>query len=109
MDETQESTSCTIGSHKSSSSVTDSRPASATQCDGVPERRTLLRTSESQGLQLLGVLQSFREQGLLFDFTLKVQEHSFSCHRCVLAACSDFFRSVGRSVYLLHLSVCLGS
>uniref|UniRef100_A0A3Q3LBB8 Kelch repeat and BTB (POZ) domain containing 3 n=1 Tax=Mastacembelus armatus TaxID=205130 RepID=A0A3Q3LBB8_9TELE len=60
----------------------------------VPKHRTLLRVSESHGLHLLGVLRSFREQGLLFDFTIKVQERSFPCHRCVLAACSDFFRAM---------------
>jgi len=65
---------------------------SGERCNGIPERRTLLRASESHGLQLLSVLRSFRERGLLFDFTIKAQEHSFPCHRCVLAACSDFFR-----------------
>ncbi|XP_029026399.1 kelch repeat and BTB domain-containing protein 3 [Betta splendens] len=94
MDEAEESASRIISSHKSSSSVPDSKAGSAPQCDGGSERRSLLQMSESQGLQLLGVLQSFREQGLLFDFTIKVQEHSFPCHRCVLAACSDFFRAM---------------
>lgn len=28
------------------------------------------------------------------DFTVKVQGHTFPCHRCVLAACSDFFRYI---------------
>nr|XP_061797700.1 kelch repeat and BTB domain-containing protein 3 [Nerophis lumbriciformis] len=54
----------------------------------------LLQVSNSHGIQLLGVLRSFREQGLLFDFTIKVQDHIFPCHRCVLAACSDFFRAM---------------
>uniref|UniRef100_A0A3P8TGH1 Kelch repeat and BTB domain containing 3 n=1 Tax=Amphiprion percula TaxID=161767 RepID=A0A3P8TGH1_AMPPE len=66
----------------------------APQCNGVPERRTLLRVSESHGLQLLGVLRSLRERGMLFDFTIKVQDHTFPCHRCVLAACSDFFSAM---------------
>ncbi|XP_061637425.1 kelch repeat and BTB domain-containing protein 3 isoform X1 [Phyllopteryx taeniolatus] len=60
----------------------------------IREHHTLLQVSNSHGLQLLGVLRSFREQGLLFDFTIKVQERSFPCHRCVLAACSDFFRAM---------------
>ncbi|XP_056297675.1 kelch repeat and BTB domain-containing protein 3 [Pseudoliparis swirei] len=30
----------------------------------------------------------------MLDFTIRVQEHSFPCHRCVLAACSDFFRAM---------------
>ncbi|KAM9318660.1 kelch repeat and BTB domain-containing protein 3 [Pholidichthys leucotaenia] len=54
----------------------------------------MVRVSELHGLQLLAVLRSFREGGLLFDFTIRVQEHSFPCHRCVLAACSDFFRAM---------------
>ncbi|XP_031717240.1 kelch repeat and BTB domain-containing protein 3 [Anarrhichthys ocellatus] len=86
MDEPQESSSCITDAHNSSSSTS--------QCNGVPECRTLLRVPESHGLQLLGVLRSFREQGLMFDFTIKVQEQSFPCHRCVLAACSDFFRAM---------------
>uniref|UniRef100_A0A3Q3A4R6 Kelch repeat and BTB (POZ) domain containing 3 n=1 Tax=Kryptolebias marmoratus TaxID=37003 RepID=A0A3Q3A4R6_KRYMA len=57
-------------------------------------RRMPLRVSESHGLQLLDMLRSFRERGLLFDFTIKVQGRSFPCHRCVLAACSDFFRAM---------------
>ncbi|KAJ3591042.1 hypothetical protein NHX12_008989 [Muraenolepis orangiensis] len=67
---------------------------SADRRNGIPERRTLLRASESHGLQLLSVLRSFRQRGLLFDFTIKVQEHTFPCHQCVLAACSDFFRAM---------------
>ncbi|XP_056467313.1 kelch repeat and BTB domain-containing protein 3-like [Gadus chalcogrammus] len=63
-------------------------------CNVIPECRTLLRASESHGLQLLNLVRSFRERGLLFDFTLKAQEHTFPCHRCVLAACSDFFRAM---------------
>uniref|UniRef100_A0A3Q3DHN3 Kelch repeat and BTB domain containing 3 n=1 Tax=Hippocampus comes TaxID=109280 RepID=A0A3Q3DHN3_HIPCM len=63
-------------------------------CTEIRERHTLLQVSNSHALQLLGVLRSFRERGLLFDFTIKVQEHSFPCHRCVLAACSDFFRAM---------------
>lgn len=62
------------------------------QCPGPPERQTLLRTAESHGLQLLAVLRSFRECGLMFDFTINVAGHTFPCHRCVLAASSDFFR-----------------
>uniref|UniRef100_A0A3Q1HVA9 BTB domain-containing protein n=1 Tax=Anabas testudineus TaxID=64144 RepID=A0A3Q1HVA9_ANATE len=94
MDENQESSSCITDAHKTNSSTPSSKSGSAPQCNGVPERRTILRVSESQGLQLLGVLRSFRERGLLFDFTIKVQEHSYPCHRCVLAACSDFFRAM---------------
>lgn len=58
----------------------------------IPERQSLLQTVESHGLQLLTALRSFRERSLMFDFTINVAGHSFPCHRCVLAACSDFFR-----------------
>lgn len=50
--------------------------------------------SEAHGQQILSVLRGFRERGLLFDFSITVKEETFPCHRCVLAACSDFFRSV---------------
>ncbi|KAM9812583.1 kelch repeat and BTB domain-containing protein 3 isoform 2-T2 [Syngnathus typhle] len=63
-------------------------------CNKIREGHTLLQVSNTHGLQLLGLLRSFRERGLLFDFTIKVQEQIFPCHRCVLAACSDFFRAM---------------
>ncbi|XP_042269175.1 kelch repeat and BTB domain-containing protein 3 [Thunnus albacares] len=94
MDELQEPSSCITNTHSLCSSPPSSKTGSSPECNGVPENRTQLRVSESHGLQLLGVLRSFREHGLLFDFTIKVQEHSFPCHRCVLAACSDFFRAM---------------
>ncbi|KAF7662156.1 hypothetical protein LDENG_00243870 [Lucifuga dentata] len=84
----------TTNGHNHNSSHPSCKSGSGPQCNRVQERRTQLRVSESHGLQLLGVLRSFREQSLLFDFTIKVQDHSFSCHRCVLAACSDFFRAM---------------
>lgn len=62
------------------------------QCHWTPQRQTLLRKAESHGLQLLTALRSFRERNLMFDFTITVEGHNFPCHRCVLAACSDFFR-----------------
>ncbi|XP_016532409.1 kelch repeat and BTB domain-containing protein 3 isoform X2 [Poecilia formosa] len=84
---------CTsLTSSPNSSSPAGSKPGITPECNGAQERRTQLRVAESQGLQLLAVLRSFRERGLLFDFTIVVQEHEFPCHRCVLAACSDFFR-----------------
>uniref|UniRef100_A0A8C6TX46 Kelch repeat and BTB (POZ) domain containing 3 n=1 Tax=Neogobius melanostomus TaxID=47308 RepID=A0A8C6TX46_9GOBI len=64
------------------------------QCNRAPEHRTHLNVSQSLGLQLLSVLQSFREQALMFDFTINVQDHSFPCHRCVLTASSDFFKAM---------------
>ncbi|XP_034081491.1 LOW QUALITY PROTEIN: kelch repeat and BTB domain-containing protein 3 [Gymnodraco acuticeps] len=95
MDESQES--CILNAENcssSSSSALSSKTGNTPQCNGASECRTLLHLPESHGLQLLSVLSSFREQGLLFDFTIKVQEQSFPCHRCVLAACSDFFRAM---------------
>ncbi|XP_010769053.1 kelch repeat and BTB domain-containing protein 3 [Notothenia coriiceps] len=95
MDESQES--CILNAENcssSSSSALSSKTGNTPQCNGASEYRTLLHVPESHGLQLLSVLRSFREQGLLFDFTIKVQEQSFPCHRCVLAACSDFFRAM---------------
>ncbi|XP_068612789.1 kelch repeat and BTB domain-containing protein 3 [Brachionichthys hirsutus] len=90
MDDSQES--CMTNGH--SPSVISNPPGSAPKSDGVPENRALLRMSESHGLQLLGVLKSFRERGLMFDFTIVVQGRTFPCHRCVLAACSDFFSAM---------------
>ncbi|KAI4815855.1 hypothetical protein KUCAC02_005982 [Chaenocephalus aceratus] len=95
MDESQ--VSCILNAENcssSSSSALSSKTGNTPQCNGASECRTLLHLPESHGLQLLSVLRSFREQGLLFDFTIKVQEQSFPCHRCVLAACSDFFRAM---------------
>ncbi|XP_068173487.1 kelch repeat and BTB domain-containing protein 3 [Antennarius striatus] len=92
MDESQESSSRITNGHNTSISTIP--PGSAPQSDGLPENRTLLRMSESHGLQLLGVLKSFRERSLMFDFTIMVQGRSYPCHRCVLAACSDFFRAM---------------
>ncbi|XP_076002531.1 kelch repeat and BTB domain-containing protein 3 [Genypterus blacodes] len=78
----------------SSSSLPSLQPSCVPQCNTVPERRSVLRASGSHGLQLLSMLRSFRERALLFDFTIHVQECSFPCHRCVIAACSDFFRAM---------------
>ncbi|XP_059369728.1 kelch repeat and BTB domain-containing protein 3 [Carassius carassius] len=63
-------------------------------CNGVSEQRSVFLVSESHGQQVLGVLQGFRERGVLFDFSIRVQEETLPCHRCVLAACSDFFRAM---------------
>ncbi|KAK5904592.1 hypothetical protein CesoFtcFv8_006138 [Champsocephalus esox] len=94
MDESQVSILNAKNCSSSSSSALSSKTGNTPQCNGASECRTLLHLPESHGLQLLSVLRSFREQGLLFDFTIKVQEQSFPCHRCVLAACSDFFRAM---------------
>lgn len=102
MDEPEESLS-----HNSGDNPPSGESVSTAHCNGVPGRRALLREPEAHGLQLLAVLRSFREQGLMFDFTIRVQERSFPCHRCVIAACSDFFRCVCLSIYpsIMHLSI----
>lgn len=43
---------------------------------------------------LLTGLQSLREQELLFDITIIVDNKSFKAHKTVLAACSDYFRAM---------------
>ncbi|TKS81133.1 Kelch repeat and BTB domain-containing protein 3 [Collichthys lucidus] len=78
MDEPQESSPCMTNAHNPSSSrcssPPSSKPGTAPQCNGVPECRTLLRMSESHGLQLLSVLRSFREQGLMAMFEVDMRE-----------------------------------
>jgi len=56
------------------------------------EARSVSLVCASHGQRVLGVLQDFRERGALFDFRIRVQGETLPCHRCVLAACSDFFR-----------------
>lgn len=97
MDEQQESSTCDADRHDHCNRSSSSGPP---PCNGAPEHRTLLRTSESHGLQLLTMLRSFRERGLMSDFTIKVQGQTLPCHRCVLAACSDFFRYISSSLRL---------
>ncbi|KAK7171342.1 hypothetical protein R3I93_003828 [Phoxinus phoxinus] len=58
------------------------------------EARSVSLVCASHGQRVLGVLQDFRERCALFDFRILVQEESLPCHRCVLAACSDFFRAM---------------
>ncbi|KAJ8410810.1 hypothetical protein AAFF_G00187670 [Aldrovandia affinis] len=63
-------------------------------CNGTLERRSMVLVSEAHGQQILSVLRGFRERNLLFDFSILVQGETIPCHRCVLAACSDFFRAM---------------
>nr|XP_005999472.1 PREDICTED: kelch repeat and BTB domain-containing protein 3 [Latimeria chalumnae] len=69
-------------------------PINRTVCNGVPEKRTISLVAESHGQQILNVLQNFREQNVFFDFNIIVKGEIIPCHRCVLAACSDFFRAM---------------
>lgn len=63
-------------------------------CNGisVPENKINALVAEGHGQQILKVLQKFREQNIFFDFKILVKDEIIPCHRCVLAACSDFFR-----------------
>lgn len=59
---------------------------------GISEKRAVLLVCEGHGDQILSILRAFRDKGMLFDFHIHVQDEILPCHRCVLAACSDFFR-----------------
>ncbi|XP_077154639.1 kelch repeat and BTB domain-containing protein 3 [Ranitomeya variabilis] len=58
------------------------------------EKKSVCLVAESHGQQILTVLQSFREQNIFFDFNITMKDESIPCHRCVLAASSDFFRAM---------------
>ncbi|KAF5888447.1 kelch repeat and BTB domain-containing protein 3, partial [Clarias magur] len=61
------------------------------ECNSSSEQRSVLLVCEGHADQILKVLRSFRDKGTLFDFHIRVQDEVVPCHRCVLAACSDFF------------------
>lgn len=61
-------------------------------CNGDSERRSVLLVCEGHGDQILSVLRAFRDKGTLFDYHIRIQDEILPCHRCILAACSDFFR-----------------
>ncbi|MGH0140474.1 UNVERIFIED_CONTAM: hypothetical protein FKN15_071989 [Acipenser sinensis] len=63
-------------------------------CNGVAENNTVVLVVEDHGRQILNILQNFREENLFFDFRILVKDETILCHRCVLAACSDFFRAM---------------
>jgi len=50
-------------------------------------------SASHSGLVLSG-LDRLREQSLLFDVVLIVEGQKFPAHRCVLAACSEYFRAM---------------
>lgn len=58
-----------------------------------PYNPTHFECSSHPGTMLTG-LQALRRQGLLLDVTLHVGGESFSAHKAVLAACSDYFRAM---------------
>ncbi|XP_063807632.1 kelch repeat and BTB domain-containing protein 3 [Pseudophryne corroboree] len=65
-------------------------------CNGFAsaEKKTISLVAEGHGQQILNVLQSFRQQNMFFDFNIIVKDELIPCHRCVLAASSDFFRAM---------------
>ncbi|KAM4794974.1 kelch repeat and BTB domain-containing protein 3 [Rhinophrynus dorsalis] len=65
-------------------------------CNGfsVTQKKTISLVSEGHGQQILNVLQNFRDQNIFFDFNITVKDQHMPCHRCVLAASSDFFRAM---------------
>ncbi|XP_059563932.1 kelch repeat and BTB domain-containing protein 3 isoform X1 [Myotis daubentonii] len=83
-------------------------------CNGIPSEKTNnLLVSEDHGQKILSVLQNFREQNVFYDFKIIMKDEIIPCHRCVLAACSDFFRAMfevnmkerdGGSVTITNLS-----
>nr|XP_060627000.1 kelch repeat and BTB domain-containing protein 3 [Anolis sagrei ordinatus]XP_060627001.1 kelch repeat and BTB domain-containing protein 3 [Anolis sagrei ordinatus]XP_060627002.1 kelch repeat and BTB domain-containing protein 3 [Anolis sagrei ordinatus] len=70
-------------------------PMNIPTCNGISsEKKTSFLVDEGHGQQILSVLQSFREQNIFYDFKILVKDEVIPCHRCVLAACSDFFRAM---------------
>ncbi|XP_038618140.1 kelch repeat and BTB domain-containing protein 3 isoform X2 [Tachyglossus aculeatus] len=63
-------------------------------CNGIPEKKSNFMMAEEHGQRILNVLQSFRDQDIFYDFKIIVKDEIIPCHRCVLAACSDFFRAM---------------
>lgn len=62
-------------------------------CNGIPsEKINSFLVAEDHGQKILSVLQNFREQNVFYDFKIIMKDEIIPCHRCVLAACSDFFR-----------------
>uniref|UniRef100_A0A673TE52 Kelch repeat and BTB domain containing 3 n=1 Tax=Suricata suricatta TaxID=37032 RepID=A0A673TE52_SURSU len=82
--------------------------------NGLPsEKKNNFLVSEDHGQKILTVLQNFREQNVFYDFKIIMKDETIPCHRCVLAACSDFFRAMfevnmkerdGGSVTITNLS-----
>ncbi|XP_028656226.1 kelch repeat and BTB domain-containing protein 3 [Erpetoichthys calabaricus] len=69
-------------------------PFNRVVCNGVPEKKSVILVAEDHGQHVLNVLQNFREENIFFDFYIRVKGEMIPCHRCVLAACSDFFRAM---------------
>ncbi|KAK1786158.1 hypothetical protein P4O66_017872 [Electrophorus voltai] len=70
------------------------KPASAGRRavrNGVPERRAAVLVSEAHGQQILSVLRGFRDRGVLFDFSIRVENDTLPCHRCILVTFNRIF------------------
>ncbi|XP_001381548.2 kelch repeat and BTB domain-containing protein 3 [Monodelphis domestica] len=64
-------------------------------CNGIPpDKKSNSLVAEEHGQKILNVLQNFREKNVFYDFKIIVKDEIIPCHRCVLAACSDFFRAM---------------
>uniref|UniRef100_A0A8C6XFD4 BTB domain-containing protein n=1 Tax=Naja naja TaxID=35670 RepID=A0A8C6XFD4_NAJNA len=65
-------------------------------CNGISthDKKLSSLVAEDHGQRILTILQSFRAQNIFFDFKILVKDEAIPCHRCVLAACSDFFRAM---------------
>ena len=60
--------------------------------DGDPDAPLTRRSFVgNHGKGMLRTLNELRRQGLLCDATLMVENKPFPVHRCILAACSDYF------------------
>ncbi|XP_063300991.1 kelch repeat and BTB domain-containing protein 3 [Pelobates fuscus] len=65
-------------------------------CNGFSpsQKKAVCLLVQGHGQEVLNVLQAFREQQIFFDFNITVKDQLMPCHRCVLAASSDFFRAM---------------
>jgi len=66
-------------------------------------RETIIVRSEAHACTILNGLQQIYQDESLCDVTLRVDGEDFRAHRVVLAASSDFLRSVYAPVCTLHL------
>ncbi|KAG8452961.1 hypothetical protein GDO86_004678 [Hymenochirus boettgeri] len=70
-------------------------PCGRGACNGFAyTQKKISIVSECHGQKILTILQNFRDQKAFFDFNIVVKDHLMPCHRCVLAASSDFFRAM---------------
>ncbi|KAM8977652.1 kelch repeat and BTB domain-containing protein 3 [Pelodytes ibericus] len=58
------------------------------------QRRVINLVAKSKEQEVLKIMRNFRDQGLYFDFNITVRRRVIPCHRCVVASCSDFFRTM---------------